>query len=142
MKIGIINGPNLNLLGQREPDVYGKERFENFMDQLSLNFETHQFQYFQSNEEGALVNALHEMAETCQGIVLNPAAFTHTSLALGDAVKGIDIPLIEVHISNVYGRESFRHKSYVSPGALAVISGFGLDSYRLAIEGLIEHLST
>lgn len=142
MKIGIINGPNLNLLGKREPEIYGGERFENFLDQLQVKFESIELDYFQSNEEGALVNALHRMAEDCQAIILNPAAFTHTSLALADAAKAIDIPLVEVHISNVYKREGFRHKSYISPAALGLISGFGLDGYRLALEALIAHLNT
>lgn len=138
MKIGILNGPNLNLLGQREPGLYGAQSFEDFLVQLRKDFSDIEIDYFQSNEEGELVSALHRMADSCKGIILNPAAFTHTSLALADAAKGVEIPIIEVHISNVYRRESFRHKSYISPAALGVISGLGLKGYQLALEALIE----
>ncbi len=137
MKIGIINGPNLNLLGRREPEIYGEVGFENFLAQLKSSFPEHQIQYFQSNEEGALVNALQEMSLDCDALILNPAAFTHTSLALADAAKAVDKPLVEVHISNIYQRERFRHKSYISPAATGLISGFGLDGYRLAIEAVL-----
>lgn len=136
MKIGILNGPNLNLLGQREPQVYGGATFEDFLAQLKAQYPDISIDYFQSNEEGALVNALHKMAIDCKGIIFNPAAFTHTSLALADATKAVNVPLIEVHISNVYRRESFRHKSYISPAALGVISGLGLNGYRLALEAI------
>lgn len=136
MKIGILNGPNLNLLGQREPQIYGSSNFEEFFGQLKEAYPELELDYFQSNEEGLLVNALHRMAEDCKGIVFNPAAFTHTSLALADAAKAVDIPIIEVHISNVYRRESFRHKSYISPAAHGVISGLGLNGYRLALEAI------
>ena len=137
MKIGILNGPNLNLLGSREPEVYGHKGFEDYLQSLEQRFPEHEFRYFQSNEEGALVNALHNFAQDCEGIIFNPAAFTHTSLALADAAKAVDIPIIEVHISNVYQREGFRHKSYISPAAKGVITGLGLQCYELAVRALI-----
>jgi 3-dehydroquinate dehydratase-2 len=133
MKIAIINGPNLNLLGKRQPEIYGGHSFEEYLKQLREAFSHLEISYFQSNIEGELVNALHKVAEDSDGIILNPAAFTHTSVALGDAVKSLDCPLIEVHISNIFQREEFRHFSYVSSGAKAVISGMGLRSYELAL---------
>ncbi len=133
MKIAIINGPNLNLLGKRQPEIYGGQSFEVFLGQLRKRFSHLEISYFQSNVEGDLLNALHRTAEDSQGIILNPAAFTHTSLALGDAVKGLDCPIIEVHISNIFQREEFRHFSYVSSGAKAVISGMGLLGYEMAL---------
>jgi len=138
MKIGILNGPNLNLLGQREPEIYGKDGFETYLERLMEQFPDHHLSYYQSNEEGDLVNALHEMGESCDGIVFNPAAFTHTSLALGDAAKALEVPVVEVHISNVYQREGFRHKSYISPAAKGVITGLGLRGYELAIRYLLD----
>lgn len=137
MKVGIINGPNLNLLGQREPEIYGEHGFDSYLDQLRLKFPQHQIEYFQSNNEGELIDAIHRMATECDGLILNPAAYTHTSLALGDAVKGINCPLIEVHISNVYQRENFRHKSYISSAAKGTISGLGLQVYKLALLAFI-----
>jgi len=133
MKIAIINGPNLNLLGKRQPEIYGGQSFEDFLDQLKASFSHLEISYFQSNVEGDLLNALHQTAEDSNGIILNPAAFTHTSVALGDAVKGLDCPIIEVHISNIFQREEFRHFSYVSSGAKAVISGMGLLGYEMAL---------
>lgn len=136
MKVGILNGPNLNLLGQREPEIYGQQGFEAYLQALRERYPQHELPYFQSNEEGALINALHEFAAQCEGIILNPAAFTHTSLALADAAKSVSCPIIEVHISNVYQREGFRHKSYVSPAAKGVITGLGLKGYELALLAL------
>jgi 3-dehydroquinate dehydratase-2 len=133
MKIAIINGPNLNLLGKRQPEIYGGQSFDDFLDQLKASFSHLEISYFQSNVEGDLLNALHQTAEGSDGIILNPAAFTHTSVALGDAVKGLDCPVIEVHISNIFQREEFRHFSYVSSGAKAVISGMGLLGYEMAL---------
>lgn len=134
MKVAIINGPNLNLLGKRQPEIYGGQSFEDYLEALRANFTDLEISYFQSNIEGELVSALQQRAEDCEGIILNPAAFTHTSVALGDAVKGIDCPIIEVHISNIFQREDFRHFSYVSSGARAVISGLGLLGYELALQ--------
>ncbi|MCR9153589.1 MAG: type II 3-dehydroquinate dehydratase [Croceimicrobium sp.] len=138
MKVGILNGPNLNLLGKREPEIYGEKGFTAFLDQLRLSFPEVELSYFQSNEEGKLVDALHLMAQDCQGIIFNPAAFTHTSIALADAAKAVDCPIIEVHISNVYQRESFRHKSYISAAAMGTITGLGLQGYALALRALIN----
>ncbi len=138
MKIAIINGPNLNLLGKRQPEIYGGQSFEDYLKQLRTAFSHLEISHFQSNIEGELVNALHQAAEDSQGIILNPAAFTHTSVALGDAVKSLDCPLIEVHISNIFQREKFRHFSYISSGAKAVISGMGLRSYEMALRYFLE----
>ncbi len=138
MKVGILNGPNLNLLGQREPEIYGAEGFDNTLQNLRSDFPEIDIDYFQSNEEGALIDALHRMAAESQGIIINPAAFTHTSLALADAAKSVSCPIIEVHISNVYSREGFRHKSYISPAVKGVITGLGLKGYELALRALIE----
>jgi 3-dehydroquinate dehydratase-2 len=133
MHIHIINGPNLNLLGKREPDIYGKETFDGFLERLKDQFSTWNLTYFQSNVEGEIINSLHEYGFKADGIVLNAGGFTHTSVAIGDAVAAITSPVIEVHISNVYARESFRHQSYIAPQAKGIIAGFGLDSYRLAL---------
>ncbi len=140
MRIGIINGPNLNLLGQREPGIYGKQNFDQYLELLRLQFSSHEIEFLQHNVEGELVNALHDFAGRCDGIVLNAAAYTHTSVALGDAVAAIDCPVVEVHISNVYQRESFRHHSYVSPHAAGIIVGLGLEGYRLALSYLLEKI--
>lgn len=137
MRIAIINGPNLNLLGKRQPEIYGSETFEDYLQTLQQQFPEHEFSYFQSNVEGELVDAIQRLAQECDGIVLNAAAYTHTSVAIGDAVAAIAIPVIEVHISNVQARESFRHHSYIAKHTAGVISGFGLDGYRLAVEGVI-----
>jgi len=134
MKLLIINGPNLNLLGKREPEVYGKQSFEDYFSKLQLKFNTFQLEYFQSNIEGEIIDKLHEVGFTYDGIVLNAAAYTHTSIGIGDAVKAIEIPVIEVHISNTYQREDFRHVSYISAAAKGVVLGFGLQSYDLALE--------
>ena len=140
MKILIVNGPNLNLLGQREPGIYGSESFENYLEQLRKRYPEITIDYYQSNVEGELINKLQEAgflaAQVYDGIVLNAGAYTHTSIALHDCIRSLKSPVIEVHISNVHTREEFRHHSYLSPVCKGVICGFGLDSYRLAIEAL------
>ncbi|MGB1308790.1 MAG: type II 3-dehydroquinate dehydratase [Oceanihabitans sp.] len=136
-KIIVINGPNLNLLGTREPEIYGNLSFTEFLNALKGKHSTIQIDYFQSNIEGELINKLHEVGFTYQGIVLNAAAYTHTSVGIGDAVKAIETPVVEVHISNTFGREAFRHTSYISANAKGVILGFGLQSYELAIQSFI-----
>lgn len=133
MKILIMNGPNLNLLGKREPEVYGSTNFESYFETLKDTFSNLSLTYFQSNIEGELINKLHEVGFEYDGIVLNAGAYTHTSVALRDAISGIETPVIEVHISNTHQREDFRHKSFISPVCKGVILGFGLDSYRLAL---------
>lgn len=138
MKICIINGPNLNLTGKREPDTYGQVGFDTFIPELRKEFPLLELEYFQSNVEGELINKLHEAGFRCDGIVLNAGGYTHTSVAIGDAVKAISAPVIEVHMSNIWAREEFRHKSYISGVALGVIAGFGLGSYRLALLSLIS----
>ena len=134
MKLIIINGPNLNLLGKREPEVYGASTFEDYLVKLKGKFSDFQIDYFQSNIEGEIIDKLHEVGFTYDGIILNAAAYTHTSIGIGDAVKGIDTPVVEVHISNVQSRENFRHISYIAPSAKGVVFGFGLKGYELAIE--------
>lgn len=133
MKILIVNGPNLNLLGKREPEVYGSTTFEDYFKELQEQFSAIDLSYFQSNVEGELINKIHEVGFSYDGIIINAGAYTHTSVALRDAIAGIETPVIEVHISNTHQREEFRHKSYISPVCKGVILGFGLDSYRLAI---------
>ena len=137
MKIAIINGPNLNLLGKREPEIYGNEAIENLLNQLEKQFPRITFHYFQTNVEGEL----QRVGFSFDGIVLNPAAYTHTSVAIADAVAAISTPVIEVHISNIYSREDFRKISFVSPNAIGVISGLGLKGYELAVEYLVTKLS-
>lgn len=139
MRIQIINGPNLNLLGKREPGIYGKTTFENYMESLRRRYPEDELLYFQSNVEGELVDKIHEVGfGAVDGIVLNAGAYTHTSIALLDALKAVETPAIEVHISNIHQREEFRHQSMISAGCQGVVCGFGLDSYRLAIEALKE----
>ena len=138
MKIAIINGPNLNLLGTREPNVYGNQTFEEYLKVLVNDYSNISFDYFQSNIEGALINQIQKVGFSCDAIILNAAAYTHTSVGIGDAVKAIDVPVIEVHISNTFSREDFRHKSYITPVAKGIIVGFGLDSYRLGVEALLK----
>ena len=133
-KIIIINGPNLNLLGKREPQIYGSETFEDFFETLKSQYSQFKIEYFQSNIEGELIDKLHEVGFSYDGVILNAAAYTHTSVGIGDAVKGISSPVIEVHISNTYNREEFRHHSFISPNAKGVILGFGLGSYSLALQ--------
>lgn len=135
-KILILNGPNLNLLGKREPEIYGSQTFEDFFTQLKTQFPSLELHYYQSNVEGELINKIHEVGFSYDGIILNAGAYTHTSVALGDAIKGITTPVIEVHISNTFGREAFRHQSYISPNAKGVILGFGMKSYELALKAL------
>ena len=136
MTIQIINGPNLNLLGVREPDVYGSTSFDDFLPRLRACFPDVQIDYFQSNIEGELIDKLQAVGFQCDGIVLNAAAYTHTSIALADCIRAISAPVVEVHISNVHQREAFRHQSIIAAACLGVICGFGLDGYRLAIESL------
>ncbi|HEU4497526.1 MAG TPA: type II 3-dehydroquinate dehydratase [Flavobacterium sp.] len=133
MKIIIINGPNLNLLGKREPDVYGSRTFEDYFTFLKEKFKQVELHFFQSNIEGELIGKIQEAGFDFDGIVLNAAAYTHTSVGIGDAVKAIKAPVVEVHISNTFSRESFRHKSYISPNAKGIIVGFGLQGYELAL---------
>ena len=140
MKITIINGPNLNLLGKREPEVYGNESFESFFESLVKKYPSVQFKYFQSNIEGELINAIQQHGFLVDGIILNPAGYTHTSVAIGDAVAAIHIKIIEVHISNIFAREEFRKYSHVSAKCAGVISGFGLKGYELAVNFLIDSL--
>lgn len=137
MKIQIINGPNLNLLGVREPSVYGHTSFTDYFSDLQKRFPDVQFSYFQSNKEGELIDKIQEVGFDFDGIILNAGAYTHTSIALGDAIAAIQTPVVEVHISNVHSRETFRHNSYLSSNCKGVILGFGLDSYRLAVEGFL-----
>ena len=138
MKIAIINGPNLNLLGRRETDIYGNESFESFLKQLSNKFNDVEINYFQSNVEGELINEIQRVGFDHNGIILNPGGYTHTSVAIGDAVAAIKIPVIEVHISNIFGREEFRKISHVSGKAAGVITGLGLVGYELAVSYFIE----
>ncbi len=137
-KIAIINGPNLNLLGKREPSIYGDSSFESFLQLLKGKYPQIEITYFQSNVEGELINKLHEYGFDFEGIILNAGAYTHTSVAIGDAIKSIETPVVEVHISNTYSREEFRHISYISPNAKGVILGFGLQSYKLALQSFLS----
>mgnify|MGYP003326609370 CR=1 FL=1 len=138
MKIAILNGPNLNLLGKREPEVYGQQTFENFFQQLQQQYPAVTFSYFQSNVEGELINELQRVGFEVDGIIFNPGGYTHTSVAIGDAVAAIQTPVIEVHISNVHAREEFRRLSYVSPHAKGVIAGLGLQGYELALRWFLQ----
>ena len=138
MKLIIINGPNLNLLGTRETNVYGNQPFEDYFEALTKRFSSIELNYYQSNVEGELINKLHEIGFNFDGIILNAGGYTHTSVALRDAIAAIKTPTIEVHISNVFAREDFRHTSLIAAKCLGSISGFGLDSYRLAIESFIR----
>ena len=137
MKIIIINGPNLNLLGKREPHIYGSHSFEDYLSNLKAKFTSLDLSYFQSNIEGEIIDKLHEVGFSFDGVILNAAAYTHTSVGIGDAVKAITTPVIEVHISNVHAREEFRHHSYIAANAKGVIAGFGFKSYDLAIESFL-----
>ena len=137
MNIAILNGPNLNLLGKREPDVYGNKDFDQYFDQLQSLFPDVNLTYYQSNVEGELINELQRVGFDVDGIILNAAAYTHTSVGIGDAIKAIAAPVIEVHISNTFSREDFRHTSFITPNAKGLILGFGLDVYRLAIESFL-----
>ena len=137
MNIAILNGPNLNLLGKREPDVYGNKDFVQYFEQLQSLFPEINMTYYQSNVEGELINELQRVGFDVDGIILNAAAYTHTSVGIGDAIKAIVAPVIEVHISNTFSREDFRHTSFITPNAKGLILGFGLDVYRLAIESFL-----
>ncbi|NLD23231.1 MAG: type II 3-dehydroquinate dehydratase [Bacteroidales bacterium] len=137
MQVQIINGPNLNLLGSREPGIYGEESFSEFLDRLKSDYSNIEISYFQSNIEGEIINQLHETGFGYDGIILNAGGYTHTSVAIRDAIKAIKTPVVEVHISNVYAREEFRHKSMLTAVCMGVIAGFGLNSYKLAIESLL-----
>ncbi len=138
MKIKIINGPNLNLLGTRETAIYGTTTFGSFFEMLQKKYPGVELSYYQSNIEGELIDCLQEAGFSYDGIILNAGAYTHTSVGIGDTVKAIDCPVVEVHISNTFSREDFRHKSYISAGAKGVIVGFGLESYQLAIESYLS----
>lgn len=138
MKIQIINGPNINLLGKREPSIYGAESFDCYLARLKDRYPEIEFDYYQSNIEGEMINKIHEIGFSYDGIILNAGAYTHTSIALQDAIRAVTTPVIEVHISNVHTREEFRHKSMISCACLGVICGFGLDSYRLGVEAFLQ----
>lgn len=138
MRIQIINGPNINLLGKREPSIYGAVSFEDYYKKLTSLYPDIDFDYFQSNVEGEMINKIHEVGFSYDGIILNAGAYTHTSIALQDALRAVTTPAIEVHISNVHTREEFRHKSMISCACRGIICGFGLDSYRLAVEAFIK----
>lgn len=140
MKILVLNGPNLNLLGVREKSIYGKESFERYFEQLKEAYSAHELHYIQSNSEGVLIDAIHEYGFDCDGIVLNAGGYTHTSVALADAIAAVTSPVIEVHISNVHAREDFRKVSMIAPSCKGSISGFGLDSYRLALENFLKRI--
>lgn len=140
MKISIINGPNLNLIGTREPGIYGSETFEHFFQKLRKEYETIDFDYFQSNVEGEIINEIQNADKRMNGIILNAGAYTHTSIAIGDAIAAIKTPVVEVHISNVEAREEFRKYSHISSKCAGTISGFGLKSYLLAVESFVKNI--
>ena len=140
MKISIINGPNLNLIGSREPGIYGSETFEHFFQKLRKEYETIDFDYFQSNVEGEIINEIQNADKKMNGIILNAGAYTHTSIAIGDAIAAIRIPVVEVHISNVEAREEFRKYSHISSKCAGTISGFGLKSYLLAVDSIVKNI--
>ncbi|WP_177736012.1 type II 3-dehydroquinate dehydratase [Flavobacterium inviolabile] len=137
MKLIIINGPNLNLLGKREPEIYGSQSFEDYLEILKKNFPDITLEYYQSNIEGELISKIQEKGFDYDGIILNAGAYTHTSIGIGDAIKAVTTPVIEVHISNTFSRESFRHQSYISPNVKGILIGFGLKSYDLAIQSFL-----
>lgn len=137
MKILIVNGPNLNLLGKREPEIYGSNNFDTYFQKMKASYPQIELQYFQSNSEGALIDKIQECGFSYDGIVLNAGAYTHTSVAIADAVRAVTTPVVEVHISNVFRREEFRHHSFLSDACKGIICGFGLESYRLAVESFL-----
>lgn len=137
MNIIIINGPNLNLLGNRETSIYGSESFESYFNKLEKKYVEVTLSYFQSNVEGEIISKIQEASQTHQGIILNAAAYTHTSIGIGDALKAISCPVVEVHISNTFSREPFRHQSYVSPNASGIVMGFGIKGYEIALQSLL-----
>jgi 3-dehydroquinate dehydratase-2 len=136
-KIAIINGPNLNLTGIREPHIYGDQTFDSLLKSLNVEFPQVEIRYFQSNIEGEIINFIHDCGFASDGIILNAGGYSHTSIAIADAIKSVNSPVVEVHMSNVWARESYRHTSFISPVVKGVIAGFGLESYRLAIQSLI-----
>ena len=138
MKIIIINGPNLNLLGTREPGIYGSQTFESFLAEMKAKYPSVEIDYFQSNIEGEIIGKIQETGFSYDGIILNAAAYTHTSVGIGDAVKAIETPVIEVHISNTFAREEFRHQSFISAHAKGIVIGFGLKSYELALQSFLN----
>ncbi len=138
MKIVIVNGPNLNLLGKRQPEIYGNQSFDDYFQTLKTRFKVHSLEYFQSNVEGELINKIQEAGFNSDGIILNAGGYTHTSVAIADAIAAVKAPVIEVHISNIFQREDFRHVSMIGGKCKGSISGFGLDSYRLALESLVS----
>ena len=138
MKIAIINGPNLNLLGTRETEIYGAQDFEEFLDALAMEYPEHELSYGQSNVEGEIVNLLQLFSQEADAIILNPAGYSHTSVAIADAIRAIEKPVVEVHISNVHAREPYRHTLLTGAACVGVISGFGLNGYRLALEYLLD----
>jgi len=139
MKLSIINGPNLNLLGKREPNIYGNQSFDVYLNFLKKKYSKINFDYFQSNIEGEIIDQIQKVGFSYDGILLNAAAFTHTSIGIADAIKAINTPVIEIHISNTFSREDFRHKSYISSVSKGLIIGFGFESYRLAVESFITN---
>ena len=139
MKLSIINGPNLNLLGKREPNIYGNQSFDVYLEFLKKKYSKINFDYFQSNIEGEIIDQIQKVGFSYDGIILNAAAFTHTSIGISDAIKAINTSVIEIHISNTFSREDYRHKSYISPVSKGLIVGFGFDSYRLAVESFITN---
>lgn len=141
MNFLIINGPNLNLLGLREKEIYGQLSFADYLTKLRDNYTDISLDYFQSNVEGEIINAIHDRGFSCDGIVLNAGAYTHTSLAIADAIAAVSAPAVEVHISNIFQREDFRHVSMIASQCVGTVAGFGLDSYRLALEGLLRYNS-
>jgi len=140
MKIQIINGPNLNLLGKRETSIYGNQSFEDFFEELKKRFPSIELHYYQSNVEGEIINKLHEVGFSFDGIIINAGAYTHTSVAIHDAIGGIKTPTVEVHISNVYAREEFRHKSLITSKCIGMMTGFGMEGYAMALEFFQKHL--
>jgi 3-dehydroquinate dehydratase-2 len=142
MKILLINGPNLNLLGIREQSIYGNKSFENYFQTLQNEYPDIEMEYYQSNVEGELINKIHERGFTFDGIIINAGAYTHTSVAIRDAISGVKTPVVEVHISNILTRESFRHESIIGPACVGSIMGFGLDSYRLGIEAIKKYIKS
>lgn len=142
MKILLINGPNLNLLGLREKSIYGNQSFEDYFQTLISLYPEIEFEYYQSNIEGKLINKIHERGFTFDGIIINAGAYTHTSVAIRDAIAGVKTPVIEVHISNILTRESFRHESIIGPACIGSIMGFGLDSYRLGVEAIAKYIKS
>ncbi len=142
MKILLINGPNLNLLGLREKSIYGNLSFEDYFQTLTPLYPEIEFEYYQSNIEGELINKIHERGFTFDGIIINAGAYTHTSVAIRDAISGVKTPVVEVHISNILTRESFRHESIIGPACIGSIMGFGLDSYRLGVEAIVKYIKS